>query len=197
MLELLLSETKTIIPKVTTFKGEVTQANFLTFADLTTQVNLTAGTAINVDTAWIHFITKDGKDLYFPKMPIRKSITWEQLDSLGVVTGTKTVVIGGKTYMVRLLLCAPSSPGAYITGREWNEYIVNLTNGVYASYTPAQLGTGTGGTSNGEFNIGQELSANAAGAHVAASYRGVTELWYIPQNYVDAGYGWRPVLELV
>lgn len=178
------------------FRGEVAQADFITFAALATATGLTAGAPINTTEPWLHIVTAAGLDLYMPRKPIRNNLTWESLSALGMVTGTKTVVINSKTYKVRLLkVYATDSGGNTTAGREWSDLILGLVNGTYANYTAAQLGTGTGGTTNGELNIGQE--PDNRGGHAAGGYPDINSIWYINPGTTNTGYGWRPVLELV
>lgn len=179
------------------FRGEVAQADFITFSTLLTESGLTEGTAINPSEPWLHFVTSDNKEIYISKKAIRKNLTWEQLNVLGLIKGTKTLVIGGKTYKLRVMQMYASDGGGNHSapGREWLECMVNITNGIYAAYTTTQLGTGTGGTTNGELSIGQE--PDGRGGHVAGAYQGISDMWYIIPNTTNNGYGWRPVLELV
>jgi hypothetical protein len=182
---------KSTLP-VTPFQGEVAAASFITPEALATAVNLTAGASINTASPWMHFIDA-GKEIYFPKLPIRIGISWEQLNTANLVTGNTTVVIGGRTFKVRLMLGSTASPGSAI-GREWLNYMVGLTNAVHGTYTPAQLGV-DGGSTNGQLTTCQE--ASTSGGHCAPGYPTIDGMWYQPVNSTATGYGWRPVLELV
>lgn len=182
-------------PGVTEFKGEIDQSSFITFTDLSTQLGVSGGTVINDTYPWLRFFSKAGQELYIPKRAIRSNLTWEYFNAKGLVTGTATIVISGKTYKVRFMLGAPADPGNDIMGREWNELIVPLTNGELANYTFADIGTGTSTTASGELTMLQE--ANIRGGHCAGAYRGIGEMWYQPTGQTNIGYGWRPVLELV
>ena len=177
------------------FKGEVAQADFITYPDLVTALGVTGGTVINTtNNPWLHYITTAGKELYFPKKTIRHTLSWEYFNGKGLVNGATTITIGGRKFKVRFLLGAPADPGTSTLGREWNELIPPLVNGEWAEYTYTDLDVGTG-TTNGQMTMFQE--ANTRGGHGAGPYPGTTGLWYQPANAANSGYGWRPVLELV
>lgn len=178
----------------TPFKGEVAQASFITTDALATAAGLSAGTNINVGTPWLHLVV-DGVEYYVAKTTMRNNISKDQLVAANLVTGNKTVVIGGKTYKVR---CMTGRAGAntQTMGGEWLSWYTALTNGTWAEYTTAQLITGTGGNSNGELVHVQENDPRGP-----AAFNGYPTLltagWYGPTSQVHPGIGWRPVLELV
>lgn len=182
---------KSTIP-LSAFRGEVTAASFITPTALATAVSLSTGTLLNNSSPWMHFINTDGSELYFPKLPIRSNISWEQLSALGLVTGTKIITVGGRQFKVRLFLGATADPGAAM-GREWNTYMLGLTNGIYGAYVATDFGI-DGGATAGQLSICQEVSTS--GGHVAAGYPTLSSLWYQNPNVTNGGYGWRPILEL-
>ena len=169
---------------------------FISMPDLALAVGVTAesvgGTAINQGDGWYHWLNADGSELYIAERPIRHSITWEAMDALGIVNGTKTIVVKGRTFKVRFLLGATADPSSTL-GREWNKYILPLFDGTLDSKTSDQLGII--GTDMGKMNMLQEVDPR--GGHCAAVYRDINEMWYQPYNQTNPGYGWRPVLELV
>jgi hypothetical protein len=179
---------------VTPFKGEVAQADFITFSDLATAVGVTEGTPLNTDAPWLK-IELGETTYYWPKASIRGSVLRETLNTLNLVTGDTTVIIGGLTYKVRLIKGRDAAQSDVI-GEEWLEWLTHLTNGDWAEYSTAQLVTGTGGTGNGELVLTQELAANgfwAANGYPTLLGSG----WYQSTGATHDGYGWRPVLELV
>lgn len=188
------------------FKGEVTQANFITFSALVNKIQTDksatlAGTAKSQDDVWLKF-EWNGKTLYMPRKPIRHSISDTQLKSLGLFTGSYTIVIDGKTYKVRCPTGTASDSNC-----EWNNLIYRIysgsdtvpNKGTWASYTTAQLDQ-TYGTGNGNMCICQGTSTQTnTGTLTRGGYdSAITGAWYMTGNgSTNSGYAWRPVLELV
>jgi hypothetical protein len=190
---------KSTIP-LTPFRGEVLSTDFISGSALATAIGLTAGTLVNDTSAWLKFVD-NGKTFYMPKLPIRKTITWEALSALGAVTGTKTVVIGGLTYKVRLMTGGSGANPTNTAGGEYDAYFSRVTTSyaggaalAWANYAPADMGW-DGGTTNYELITCQEASTQ--GGYVLRGYPGFMGIWYQPASSVQPGYGWRPILELV
>lgn len=178
---------------VTPFKGEIAQSALITQTALATAVGLTEGANINSGAPWL-MIVENGKTYYLAKAAFRNSILRETLNTLNLVTGNKTIVIGGLTYKVRLMTGRDAAISINIGG-EWLDWMTNLTNATWASYTTAQLATGTGGVSNGELAHVQEKHGSNTWA--TNGYPNLMGAWYQNPNATNVGYGWRPVLELV
>lgn len=200
MLEAMLSSKA--IPKIVlpdSFMGEVLAANFITATAMAAAIGLTPGTLMNNTAVWLKF-NSNGKTLYIPKKCIRNDISWEQLDALGCVLGSKTVSIGGLTYKVRLMTGAPTDPSD-VGGGEYNSLLSRTTtfyNGAgarWANYTATDLGY-TGTNTNGNMTLVKEAHSNNSG-HIARGYPSFLDVWYQVPNSTNSGYGWRPVLELV
>lgn len=182
---------------VTPFKGEVAQADFITFNDLYTALGMTtanAGSPIpeHVNEPWLKFVTASGNTRYFPKKSIRYNLTREQLNTLGLVTG-KLISFGGNTYRVRLFLGRVADPSQTV-GKEWSELIGPISDGTWAAYSAADLRTGTGGNALGELAIVQE---NDGRGWATNGYPGILNGFYMNANQTNTGYGWRPIVELV
>jgi hypothetical protein len=190
-----LVEKGTVPPiPITPFKGEVAQADFITFEALATAVNITTGTVINATAPWLK-IVENGKTFYWPKASIRGGVLRETLNTNNLVTGNSTIDIGGLTYKVRLIT-GRAEPQSDVIGGEWLDWVSNLTSGEWAFYTAADLVTGTGGVNNGELVLVQELHAN--GSWATNGYPSLLDSgWYQVADATHDGYGWRPVLELV
>lgn len=206
------------------FYGEV---QLISYEDLSTEVNYTEG-VLMPDAGWLH-VNLDGKELYVAKHAIRTDAGWDILYEAGLVYGVdgpgphpvasgpvnqmRTVVIEGKTYIVRLLKGAdvnPSSlnldgidpPGSQKS--EWSRIFAPLTVDGFASYTGPKLanyagedfGTGEPGEA-GRVSWVQESPTipgnlrNARGGPVLDRIDGFNPA------AAALGYGWRPVLELV
>lgn len=122
--------------------GEITAANFISGSALATALGLSAGTLINDTTNWLKFAYRN-KYLFVPKLPIRHSVSKNQLATANAVDGSHTVTIGGKTYKVRLLqgACVDPAPAAVAPvadpmqahGSEWNDLLYPLFSTVIPS----------------------------------------------------------------
>lgn len=191
-------------PPTSEYFGEVPTANFIDGASLAAALSFTNGTSVFNTEPWFK-VKHNGKTLYFPKKPIRHTVSWNQLNTANLVYGNRTVLIGGLTYKVRLFTGSTGDPAPLISsnpapGGEWDALFYKLWSGNpngtaenWANYTTAELGQ----DSTARFNWCQETSS--AGATLAV-IRGNTT----PANAVDtsksnssANYGWRPILELV
>lgn len=191
----MLVEKGTVPPPLESpFKGEVAQADFITFAALSALVGVTEGLVIHDASPWLK-IVQNGTTYYWPKTSIRSSVLRETLNTKNLVTGNTTVVIGGLTYKVRLIKGRAAATSDVIGG-EWLDWVTKLIDGTWSNYTAANLVTGTGGTTSGEIVLTQELASN--GGWAANGYPNLlTTGWYQSPGSTNAAYGWRPVLELV
>ena len=198
------------------FKGEVPLITGDVLAEL---IGLTDGTSQFSNEPWLHF-NDEGRDIYIAKKPFRHSVSWDALNAVGAVYGSKTVTIDGKLYMVRLLRGGNSDPSTsnlyngYNTtehqGSEWNRYIypihatthVDTSNlltsgmGTLAQYTDEQLHMHNS-YGNGTYNWCQEVSGSDAFTRVVRGYDGITYGAYHTSTLTNIVFGWRPLLELV
>lgn len=177
----------------TPFKGTVLAADFITGPGLASAVGLTAGTSINTTSGWFKYVTAGGVTMYVATMPFRHTVSWETLNGLGIVTGTKKIFIGGLQYKVRLLTGVTTNPGT-TAGGEFNSYMLPMTNGTFATYTTTALGWIPYSGNNLE-TLCQEVYGGSS--HVARGYPDFGGVWYITADTPQPWYGWRPVLELV
>jgi hypothetical protein len=184
------------------YRGVVTAANLIGGLALYNLLGVTntGKVSIQPDGGWLKFVD-NGKTFYIAKTPFFGAITYEQLNAVGAVNGTKVVNIGGLNYKVRLMTGATSNPGA-TAGGEYNSYFSRVTvnySGQAAdrwdSLTNTDVGW-TGSTGNGELTLCQEANS-ANGGWLTRGYPGFLGVWYQIANTTHAGYGWRPVLELV
>ena len=208
------------------FLGEVGVAGLINGLDLASVVGLTAGRAQHSNEPWLHFIL-DGVELYVAKKPYRYDLSWEQIDAVGAVFGTKTVVINELEYKVRLLRSVASgdvytgnsSTGVYdpveAYGSEWNRLMYSVHSGNHTgSRNPSpvsgeglQFGTLAQYTDtdlvvhtsagNGNRNWCQETPSAATGSRVLRGGDGVSRLSWATIWNAHSLHGWRPVLELV
>jgi len=197
------------------YLGEVAAGDFITGQALTTAVGVTEGVDQSSSVGWLKFRI-DGKVLHVAKRSFRYYMPWDHLNSKGCVDGTKTVVIDGKTYKVRLLKGAEADPSAWTTAMgqanpailgpsEWNRLImrVSVNNpgpaSNWASFTDEELNVASGSGS-------RTLCKETITENGYCVGRGFPELkWFNYQMKSDGvqgnanfvSFGWRPVLELV
>lgn len=197
--------------------GTVTSTELITGDALASAAGLSAGTTQNSTTDWLKFAHED-KILFVAKKPIRHSITWDAIHAAGCAYGSKTVVIGGLTYKVRLFRSALTDPALDANadkgaiGSEWNKLMLPIhveapsswaypvycgtTEDWGINFTDADLWT-ISSAGNGTYTWCQEkLTSNAAGRVIRGG--GGVSYWstYTSSN-TNANYGWRPVLELL
>lgn len=177
-----------------------TQANqLITGAALATAIGLSAGTLQHSDAGWEKFAV-DGKILFVAMKTIRHSLSWDDINTAGAVTGTATVNINGKTYKVRLLTGGTTNPSSGGDGGEWNKVMYALhedTMPPWASYSDTDLLTiSSAGT--GSHSWCQETSLSDPAKRVLRGGSGGVTYWGAGDaTYVGSSHGWRPVLEIV
>lgn len=191
------------------FIEELSNAQFISYTDLTSLVGVTQGTAFNEGAGWLRF-EMDGKELIVAKKSIRHSISWDHINAADCVYGNKTVTINGKLYKVRLLTGADTDPtpvgsGYYMDGThnsEWSRLFYPIVNDdAYipdrdpsAPYTQLDLGMRT---ENGRYTWCQETpvgqTTRRVGRGTAASSSFGTSL----SSNSNTTTGWRACLELI
>ncbi len=114
------------------FHGEVSTGDLISGDVLASLVGLSAGVSQNSNEPWLHFVDSiDSKTKFIAKKPFRHTVTWSNLDVLGIVYG-KEITIQGKQYICRLIKGAnsdpnndtrntPDPPGTW--GSEWNRLL--------------------------------------------------------------------------
>ena len=196
------------------FYGEIPTSQFITGNALATAIGLTAGTAINSTQPWLKFAL-NGKTLYVAKKHFRHTISWNNINAVGAVYGTKTVAIGGKTYKVRLLKTSLIDPmsdplnWAEVIGSEWNKLMhpIHVKVGTQnwssnqgvdpdvpnwgINYTDADLETNVYASRCQEKQGTQVIGRGFPSIDRDASSAGKGSLSF------TSGIGWRPCLELV
>ena len=205
------------------FLGEVGVTDFIDGLALATQIGLTAGTAQHSNEPWLHFILDD-VELYVAKKPYRHSLSWNQINAAGAVFGSRTVVINGREYKVRLLKSAVG--GDVYTGSngydpvgvydsEWNRimYPIHSTEHTDTNNPSPVSGEGIRFSSlaqytdtdlvvyytagNGSYNWCQETPSADSTRRAHRGGTGVSYLAWTAASHVERHFGWRPVLELV
>jgi hypothetical protein len=141
------------------FDGEITGEQLINMTDLASLLGVTEGTAFNNDSNWLKFVT-DEKTLYVAKKPIRHSLSWDHLNSLGVVDGTREITIGANRYKARLL---SGVNGEYQTiqsgydtvpthGSEWNELMYRIHSGTFTNPLNTMASMGTAASSLAQYS---------------------------------------------
>lgn len=199
--------------------GLVTASEMITGDALAVLVGITQGTSQFSTTNWLKFAYK-GKVLFVAQKPVRYNLSWDSINSVGAVMGTKQVAIKSLNYKVRLLKGALTNPSENeatdrgAKGSEWNRLMlavheqVKNKNWAYPAYvegdiqdfgtyfTDADLLTNSS-FGNGSYSWCQETTKSNSSYRVIRGDNGVSySIWYTSSS-VYAYYGWRPVLELI
>lgn len=191
--------------------GEVSAPEFFSYSDLAAEVSLTQGTNTWPDDTWFKFYRK-GKVLYIPRMPVRQSITWQELFNRGLVYGTD-IDFNGDTFIIRLIR------GTSNENPTTNEYrvITNISTETINSewddlYTlvseityPTQKMPNVENYSESFLRISNRVSGSSAPTQETspsndALFRGFESVLHAitrPKGTTDTGRGWRPILEYV
>lgn len=206
------------------FLGEVPTSGFIDGEALASAIDLEAGIAQFSSEPWLHFILDD-VELYIAKKPYRSHVSWNHINDVGAVFGTRRVEIDGREYKVRLLKSAAS--GDMYTGSrsawdpveaydsEWNRLMYPIHSGNHTDDRNPPLVSGEGlhfGTlaqytdtdlvlhsaaGNGRQSWCQETSSSSPTARVHRGSSGISYLYRNTASHATAHHGWRPVLELV
>lgn len=176
--------------------------------ELAAGVGLTTGTVLSdgTNSDWIKF-SIDSKILFVQLRGFRHTISWPQLNAVGIVYGDKTYTTKGWVFKVRLIkgdIVDPISrvaAGSAINDltpsinerTEWGKTMSKILDGTFDSISVSETGLDkmTGGAT-----WCQETQSGSPTYHLV---RGATGLpnWYGTRNDALNFRLWRPVLELV
>lgn len=179
----------------TGFYGEVTPGGFISYEDLSTLVGLSAGTLHNNDESlWLKF-SMDDRPCYVAKRTVRYNLSHNSVRGANLVSGDRSVVIGGITYVIRLLTGLVNR-NTYRAGGEWNRLLYPIASsqdslGWGVNIPDADLGVTEG---NGRRSWVQETSPNIPSNR---AYRGFTSVGWMdtsPSSTSTSDMGWRPIL---
>ncbi len=195
--------------------GEVSADDFISYPSLMSVSGIRPSYVLGINDGWLKFALSN-KIIYIAKKPIGSLISYNDLNSKGAIVGTKTLVIDGSTYKLRVPRARASGlpfsgangddPQAS-HGSEWNRLLYHvvgkpfswaatslasegITEGDWASILDTDLYT----TPSGIGTICQESDGNNC------NYRGIlgiSRFSYLPVTDRANSVGWRPVLELV
>lgn len=191
------------------FFGETTASDLVDGTTLANKVGLTVGTGQLPTESWLKFILDD-KILFVAKRPLRYGLSWDSLNSIGIASGSRTIVIGSITYRVRLLrglgrpvVSADVYGDDVSVGHEseWNRLMYRVcvhnppsqSEPNFISYPFNELITGSG---NGEDSWCLDTWDNATAVTRAKSNNIGYVNWRVKSD-VRVASGWRPVLELI
>lgn len=201
------------------FFGTVSASELFTGTQLSSAVGISQGTIQFDDTPWLKFAL-DGKILFRPMKAFRHSISWNTINGVGCVFGTKTVTKNGHTYKVRLMKGALTAPSLYdapdrgAKGSEWNKLMLPIhiqakdKSWAYPAYveddipywgidfTDQDLHTHNS-FGNGTYVWCQETRNTKSSYRVLRGFDGASGSYSFGAANTYAADGWAPVLELI
>lgn len=206
--------------------GRVPESDLFNNEELCYFLNFYNGSPRYLPNEWLKYSFR-GKILYFPKVTVRFSVTWDQLYAAGLVFGDGVgynlpngystpqdtrVSRDGNTFKVRLITGSPTNPYPSInsphfptvySGSEWNELLLRTTE---YTFTPQNDGkwdlipTGDMFTNLEGINqiLCQEISVSKGNVLVRGRTVSSTHFaGYAEDVTFSTKAQWRPVLELI
>lgn len=115
------------------FYGEVKASEFITGDELARRISLTAGISQFSNEPWLKF-SYMGKVEFIAKKPFRNSISWDAINNVNAVFGSRMIKIGNHTYKVRLMKGktegkqndSSSHRGVINHNSEWNKLMLPI-----------------------------------------------------------------------
>lgn len=205
------------------FFGEVPATQLFTAIELADLCDLDAGIVQYNDTPWLKFAWK-GDVIFIPKKPIRYFVSWENINNVGAVYGTKLVHKNNTPYAVSLMEGAVSNPSDNSAadrdaiGSMWNQLILPIHEFAYTnSWSEVHLtgdvvpwehtfGTGEGNrysngdllldqvNGNGSYTWCKETTDANVDHRVVRGGTGPAKSNWAAKWISYAYSGWRPVL---
>ena len=196
--------------------GEVPPEDLITGLDLAAMIGLGAGTAQNNDQGWLH-VGLDGKELYIAKKGFRHSVTWNNINAVNAVDGSRQVTINNVNYKIRLMSCfvdnGQNIPDGYdhvrTHGSDWNRIMYRLHDGNHtstydstnseepferlANYSDQELGVHVNYGNGVNSWCMEKVASNGYGSIRGGG--GISHGISRQPNYITTRLGWRPVLE--
>lgn len=186
---------------------------------LASNIGLSAGTDQFNNEGWLKFII-DGRIIFVAKKPSRYGISWDSINAVNAVNGSRMVNINGLTYRIRLMKGAQNNPSNNIDadrdaiGSEWNRLMLPIHEQAktkawaYPAYTGTDVPDwGIGFTDadllthnshgQGSYTWCQETIVSSSTSRVIRGHSGVSNSNGDSSINTNTNYGWRPVLELV
>ena len=186
----------------TGYYGFVPASDFITGLDLATLTGFSSGSNHNSDAGWLKFYVGPtavcnstpgtAKCIFIAKQSLKYNVSWNHINSAGLVYGTTQRTVLDQSYNVRLITGGEASPG---TGSEWNELMYR----VHAEQPESKSNWET--YENNDLNLSgngcrtrcQEVPSN----NVFRGRFNIKSFLAGPRHDTYFEYGWRPVLEYV
>lgn len=172
-----------------------------------------SGVVASTFATWVKY-ARDGKVIYVPNSTVATNVSWNQLNTAGLVDGTKTVTIQGNTFKVRLLTGCPDTLDINTIGASDNMDVLGglceFNDLVYPLVDITPLGQRLPNIINQSATVTGiapplrgALTANATDQKVVirgstvTSRQRFTAITTILVSEVSSTIAWWPVLELV
>lgn len=170
------------------FLKEIKGEDFIGYKELSDYFNIKEGTLNTNCNDWL-MVSIDGKELIISKQNICTNISWDFLDSKGLVDGNSTepLIVNGVPYRLRLLKGIYGNYSKHGESPEWNKLFLPLVK----KY------------SHEELDLVYSASWCQEGHDADASYRvlrghlGPSRLSWNTSSAVNTSHGWRACLELI
>lgn len=177
--------------------GEVPTADLVDGVALAAALGLVAGSPLNSSSPWLKF-AYNGKILFVARNTFRYAMSWDQLQAVNVVDGSRIVTFMGTKYRVRLLKGGDADL-ATGPGREWNALMLRVHASYpagtrWAAYTDAQLSVATG---TGYITWCYDAQQSSPSNKVTRGNETVSAFYTYRSDTSNYATGWRPVLEVL
>lgn len=162
---------------------------------LASSCGVTIGTSqiyLNNPIDWVKF-GYEGKIFFIARKPIRKSVSWNDLNAKGCVFGETQVTFDGITYKCRLMRVRNGDPGTAF-GADYTLFI-RVRQSTWDTLTDDDLYLNQVGEDSGRYSIAQE-TVEGYPLH-CQSFIAYYAFPMIEKNSREPMVGWRPVLEVV
>ena len=190
----------------TGYMGYIPASDFITGVELIELLDFRDGTDQNSDAGWLKFYVGPtaacnstpgtAKCIFIAKQSFKYTVSWDQINSAGLVYGTTSRTVLGQSYNVRIMTGGEASPG---TGSEWNELIYRVhaeqpeSKSNWETFDPAADTNITNG--NGRYVWCQENPPSKPTERVTRGGN-FTSSSSNASSIAHVSIGWRPVLEL-
>ena len=191
------------------FLGELSDAEFISYRSVGTTTGVGGSNLSNQGAGWLEF-ELEGQTLIVAKKNIMHSVSWQTLNTLGLVFGTKTITVNGVDYKVRLLKGADTDPsvigaGYYYPGThnsEWSRLFYPIIRDdskiptpprdAGALYTQAELNM-----NSSFYSWCQEVSGSNPTQRIVRGYYACSYFTRQVSTSVSISVGWRPCFEKI
>jgi len=192
----------------TGYMGYVPASDFITGAELVNLLDFREGIDQNSNVGWLRFYVGPGavcnqsnheRILLISKKSLKHTVSWDQINSAGLVYGGTSRTILGQSYRVRIMTGGESrsSPG---TGSEWNELICRVHEQTpesipnWETFDTIETNITSG---DGRYVWCQETPPSNPTERVGRGGGSLTNWIGFASSGAASNNGWRPVLELV